>query len=149
MGKQPEIGVRGFTLLELIVTLLVVAIAVGLVAPAIGRSTEAVRTRAQVAGFSATFRHAREQAITTQQQHTVVVNPASRILTVTTGEDDVRWTRALSTRVTIEAATPEALTVRFAPQGTSTGGQFRVSSGTVTYRVTVDAVTGRVRNRRE
>ena len=149
MGKQPEIGVRGFTLLEVIVTLLVVTVAVGLVAPAIGRSTEAVRTRAQVAGFSATFRHAREQAITTQQQHTVVVNPVSRILTVTTGEDDVRWTRALSPRVTIEAATPEALTVRFAPQGTSTGGQFRVSSGTVTYRVTVDAVTGRVRNSRE
>ena len=149
MGKRPEIGVRGFTLLEVIVTLLVVTVAVGLVAPAIGRSTEAVRTRAQVAGFSATFRHAREQAITTQQQHTVVVNPVSRILTVTTGEDDVRWTRALSPRVTIEAATPEALTVRFAPQGTSTGGQFRVSSGTVTYRVTVDAITGRVRNRRE
>lgn len=149
MGQQPEVDARGFTLLELIVTLLVVAIAMGLVAPAIGRSTEAVRTRAEVAGFSATFRHAREQAITTQQQHTVVVNPVSRILTVTTGEDDVRWTRALSPRVTIEAATPEALTVRFAPQGTSTGGQFRVSSGTVTYRVTVDAVTGRVRNSRE
>ena len=149
MGKQPEVGIRGFTLLELIVTLLVVAIAIGLVAPAIGRSMDTVRTRAQVAGFSATFRHAREQAITTQQQHTVVVNPASRILTVTTGEDDVRWTRALSNRLTIEVASPEALTVRFAPQGTSTGGQFRVRSGAVTYRVTVDAVTGRVRNHRE
>jgi hypothetical protein len=61
----------------------------------------------------------------------------------------VRWTRALSTRLTIEAATPESLTVRFAPQGTSTGGQYRVSSDTVAYRVTVDAITGRVRNRRE
>jgi general secretion pathway protein H len=147
MGK-PKVGVRGFTLLELIVTLLVVAIAIGLVAPAIGRSMDTVRTRAQVAGFSATFRHAREQAITTQQPHTVVVNPASRILTVTTDEDDVRWTRALSTQLTIEAA-PESLTVRFAPQGTSTGGQFRVRSGAVAYRVTVDAVTGRVRNYRE
>ena len=28
--------------------------------------------------------------------------------------------------------------MRFAPQGTSTGGQFRVRSGGVTYRVTVD-----------
>jgi general secretion pathway protein H len=149
MGSRSEIGVRGFTLLELVVTLLVVAIAVGLVAPAIGRSTEAVRTRAEVAGFSAMFRHAREQAITTQQPHTVLVNPASRLLTVTTGEEDVRWTRALSTRLTIEAATPEALSVRFAPQGTSTGGEFRLSSGAVTYRVSIDAVTGRVRNRRE
>ena len=149
MGQQSEIDARGFTLLELIVTLLVVAIAVGLAAPTIGRSTEAVRTRAEVAGFSATFRHAREQAITTQQLHTVVVNPASRLVTVMTGEDEVRRTRTLSPRLTIEAATPAALTVRFEPSGTSTGGEFRLVAGAVTYRVTVDAVTGRVRNHRE
>jgi prepilin-type N-terminal cleavage/methylation domain-containing protein len=149
MGKQSEIGARGFTLLELIVTLLIVAIAVGLVAPAIGRSTEAVRTRAEVAGFSATFRHAREQAITTQQPFTVVVNPSSRLQTVTTGEDEVRWTRTFSARLTIEAQTPSALTVRFEPQGNSSGGEFRLSAGTAAYRVTIDAVTGRVKNRRE
>ena len=67
MGNRSEIGARGFTLIELIVTLLVVAVAIGLVAPAIGRSTEGVRARAEVAGFSATLRHAREQAITTRQ----------------------------------------------------------------------------------
>jgi general secretion pathway protein H len=149
MGKQSEIGARGFTLLELIVTLLIVAIAVGLVAPAIGRSTEAVRTRAEVAGFSATFRHAREQAITTQQPFTVVVNPSSRLQTVTTGEDEVRWTRTFSARLTIEAETPSALTVRFEPQGNSSGGEFRLSAGTAAYRVTINAVTGRVKNRRE
>jgi len=149
MGQQSKIGARGFTLLELIVTLLIVAIAVGLVAPAIGRSTEAVRTRAEVAGFSATFRHAREQAITTQQTFTVVVNPSNRLQTVTTGEDEVRWTRTFSARLRIEAETPSALTVRFEPQGNSSGGEFRLSAGAVVYRVTIDAVTGRVKNRRE
>ena len=149
MGQQSEIDSRGFTLLELILTLLVVAVAVGLVAPAIGRSTEAVRARAEVAGFSATFRHAREQAITTRQQYTVVVNPVSRLQTVMTGEDEVQWTHALSARLTIEAATPDGLTVRFEPQGTSSGGEFRISTGAVTYRVSVDPVTGRVRNHRE
>jgi general secretion pathway protein H len=149
MGQQSEVGARGFTLLELIVTLLVVAMAVALVAPAIGRSTEAVRTRAEVSGFSATFRHAREQAITTQQPFTVVVNPSSRLQTVTTGEDEVRWTRTFSVRLKIEAETPSALTVRFEPQGNSSGGEFRLTAGAVAYRVTVDAVTGRVKNRRE
>ena len=149
MGQQSEVGARGFTLLELIVTLLVVAMAVALVAPAIGRSTEAVRTRAEVSGFSATFRHAREQAITTQQPFTVIVNPSSRLQTVTTGEDEVRWTRAFSARLKIEAETPSALTVRFEPQGNSSGGEFRLSAGAVAYRVTIDAVTGRVKNRRE
>ena len=149
MGQQSKIGARGFTLLELIVTLLVVAIAVGLVAPTIGRSTEALRVRAEVAGFSATFRHAREQAITTRQPFTVAVNPTAHLLTVTTGEDEVRWTRALSNNVGIEAQTQRALTVRFEPQGTSSGGEFRLSSGKIGYRVSVDQVTGRVRSQRE
>jgi len=149
MGQQPKVDARGFTLLELIVTLVVVAVAVGLVAPTIGRSTEALRTRAEVAGFSATFRHAREQAITTRQPFTVVVNPTNHLMTVTTGEDEVRWTRALSNRLEIRAETPRALTVRFEPQGTSSGGEFHLISGKISYRVSVDAVTGRVRNQRE
>jgi len=149
MGQQPKVDARGFTLLELIVTLVVLAVAVGLVAPTIGRGTETLRARAEVAGFSATFRHAREQAITTRQPYTVAVNPPNRLLIVTTGEDEVRWTRALSSRVDIRAETPGSLAVRFEPQGTSSGGEYRLSSGKITYRVIVDPVTGRVRNQRE
>jgi general secretion pathway protein H len=149
MGQQPKVDARGFTLLELIVTLVVIAVAAGLVAPAIGRSTESLRVRAEVAGFSATFRHAREQAITTRQTFTVQVNLTNRLLTVTTGEDEVRWTRALSQRVELRADTPGSLAVRFEPQGTSSGGEFHLMSGKIVYRVTVDAVTGRVRNQRE
>jgi hypothetical protein len=78
-----------------------------------------------------------------------LVNPTSHLLTVTTGEDEVRWTRALSKRVEIRADTPSSLAVRFEPQGTSSGGDFHLVSGKVAYRVTVDAVTGRVRNQRE
>ena len=149
MGQQPKVDARGFTLLELIVTLVVLAVAVGLVAPTIGRSTETLRARAEVAGFSATFRHAREQAITTREPYTVAVNPTNRLVIVTTGEDEVRWTRTLSSRVDIRAETPGSLAVRFEPQGTSSGGEYRLSSGKITYRVTVDPVTGRVRNQRE
>ena len=60
-----------------------------------------------------------------------------------------RWTRAFPARLTIQAATPSALTIRFHPQGTSSGSDLRLTSGAVTYHVTVDAVTGRVRNQRE
>jgi len=149
MGQQSKVDARGFTLLELIVTLVVLAVAVGLVAPTIGRSTETLRARDEVAGFSATFRHAREQAITTREPYTVAVNPTNRLVIVTTGEDEVRWTRTLSSRVDIRAETPGSLAVRFEPQGTSSGGEYRLSSDKITYRVTVDPVTGRVRNQRE
>jgi len=78
MGRPSEVA-RGFTLLELIVTLAVLAIAAAVVTPAIGRGTEALQARAEVAGFAATLRHARERAIKVQRTHLVVVDPKGRV----------------------------------------------------------------------
>lgn len=152
MGRGEAISnERGFTLLELIVTLIVVAVAVGLTVPAIGRSTESLRVRAEVAGFSAMLRHARERAIVTRTAQAVVIDPAAHRVSRLAGgpEGEVRETRPLSERLTVEAEPPPALTVRFEPQGGSSGADFRLSSGGIAYRVTVDALTGRVRSVRQ
>ncbi len=152
MGRGEAIArARGFTLLELIVTMAIVAVVVGLTIPTIGRSTEAIRVRAEVAGFSALLRHARERAIVSQKAQAVVVDVAAHRISVRAGgpEGEVRETRALPERLTVEASPPPALTVRFEPQGGSSGGDFRLTSGAVTYRVTVDALTGRVRSSRQ
>lgn len=148
MGQRPEVGARGFTLLELIVVLLLLALAAGLVMPAVGRSLEAVRARGEIAGFSALLRHAREQAITSRRPHAVVVDPNERQVRIL-ADDEVRKTRALPAGWTIEATPPPNLTVRFEPQGNSSGGEFRIVAGPAVYHVTVDAVTGRVRSVRE
>ena len=141
---------RGFTLLELIVALLVIALAVGLAVPTIGRSTETVRVRAEVAGFSAMLRHARERAIVTSTAQAVVIDLNERRISRLAGgpEGEVRETRMLPERLRVEADPPAALTVRFEPQGGSSGADFRLQSGSISYRVTVDALTGRVRSAR-
>jgi general secretion pathway protein H len=149
MGKRAEVGARGFTLLELVVTLFVIALAVALVGPAIGRSTETVRARADVAGFAALFRHAREQAITQRRPLRVVVEPAAHRVTIVAGESDLLRTRVFAERFVIEPAAGNAGAVRFEPEGTSTGGEYRLRSGDTAYRVTVDSVTGRVRSIKE
>ena len=140
----------GFTLLELIVTLAIVALVVGLSVPTIARSTEAVRVRAEVAGFSAILRHARERAIVTRRPQAVVVDVASHRVRVMAGGPDgeLRETRPLAERLHVQAVPPPALTVQFEPQGSSSGGDFRLTSGAISYRVTVDPLTGRVRSTR-
>jgi prepilin-type N-terminal cleavage/methylation domain-containing protein len=143
-----KVNTRGFTLIELVVTLLVLAIAVAVVTPTIGRSTENLRARAQVARLTAMLRHAREQAITTRRAHAVVVDPPAHRLTIVAGED-VTSTRTLPADVNIEAFPPQALTVRFEPYGVSNGGDFRIQSGPIRYRVVVDGLTGRVKVDRE
>ena len=145
MGRRHEVDARGFTFLELIVTLFVLALAVGVVVPVVGRSTETLRGRAEVARFSALLRHARDQAITTRRDHAVVIDSAAHRATIIAGRDEVRETRALPPDLGVEANPPSALTVRFEPNGVSSGAEFRLTTGPVRYRVTVDALTGRVR----
>ena len=148
--RGPGRAAGGFTLLELIVTLAILAVVVALVMPSIGRGTESVRMRAEVAGFSALLRHARERAIVSQKPQAVVVEVNNQRVSVRAGGPDgeVRETRALPDRLRVEATPPPALTVQFDARGGSSGGDFRLSSGTITWRVTVDALTGRVRSSR-
>src|SRR5438093_3555274 len=144
MGRRPEVA-PGFTLLELIVTLAVLGLAVAVVTPAIGRGTDALRTRAEVAGFAATLRHAREQAISTQRPHRVIVDaeahrvsvitPANEAVTDTAAEADVRQSHAFSPRLAVEVL--QAPEVTFDARGGASGGAFKLTSAGVVYRVTV------------
>ena len=146
MGSRRQIDSRGgFTLLELIVVLFVLALGVGLVAPVIGRSVDTFRGRSEVARFSAMLRYARDQAITTRRGHAVVVDLNARKTTIVAAPDEVQRTRALPADLTVEAIPPQTLVVRFEPNGVSSGGDFRLTSAGTRYRVTVDPLTGRVR----
>jgi general secretion pathway protein H len=147
VGRGVEVNQRGFTLLELVVVLLIMGLAAGLAAPAIGRSTDALRVRAEVAGFSAVLRHAREQAISTRRTHRVVVDATEHQVKVLVG-DEVRRTRAIPARWTIDSPGNTGLAVRFEPQGTSSGADYRIVADDVAWRVTVDAFTGRVKSDR-
>ena len=158
MGTGPEItypapprrgGSAGFTLLELIVTLFVLALATGLVMPAIGRGTDGVRARADVSRFAALLRHVREEAITTRRAREVRIDPGTRRVSVKVGSDDPRLALALPERVSIQANPPPALTVRFEPYGGASGGDFLLTSSGIRYHVTIDPITGRVRTERK
>ena len=151
MTRGPGRRAGGFTLLELIVVLAILAVVVALVTPSIGRGTEAVRMRAEVAGFSAMLRHARERAIVSQKPQAVVVDVTNQRISRRSGgvDGETRESRVIPERLTVEATPPPALVVQFDVRGGSSGGDFRLSSGNLTYRVTVDALTGRVRSSRQ
>lgn len=62
--RSPARPADGFTLLEVLVVLAVVAVAVGLALPAIRRGTEGVRLRAEAGRVAAVLREARQRAVT-------------------------------------------------------------------------------------
>jgi general secretion pathway protein H len=150
MGHAAKVA--GFTLLELIVALAVLALAAAVVTPAIGRGTESLKARAEVAGFAATLRHARVRAITSQRPYRVAVDPeAHRVVieAMQTSEDDKEApeTRTLSSRLALEAT--RGTEVTFDARGMASGGHFKVTAGGIVYHVVVDRLTGRVRTTRE
>jgi general secretion pathway protein H len=141
---------RGFTLIEVVVVMFVLALASAVVVPAVGRGTEALQARTEVAGLSAFLRYARQQAITRRESQEVRIDPqAHRAILTAVGSAEVRSSRRLHSALRIDASPPAALTVRFLPQGLSTGGTFRIEApGGRVYLITVEPLTGRVLNRR-
>lgn len=144
LGRAP-----GFTLLELLVVLLVVALVAGVVVPSIGRGADAIRARAEVARFAATLRRAREEAIAARAPRAVVVDPQARRVTILAEPDRVTATWPLPEDLSVRAAPATGLEVRFEPHGVSSGGDFRLTAHGRPFRVTVDPLTGRVRSTRE
>lgn len=138
---------RGFTLVELVLVLALIAVVAGLTLPAIGRGVDALEIRAEAAAFSAFLRYAREQAITRREPQEVSVNPNAHLLTLRTAGAEARASRRLSPRIAISAESPAGLSITFSPRGLSSGGSWRlVGRDGRAYRVQVDPLTGRVTN---
>jgi general secretion pathway protein H len=147
---------RGFTLIEMAVVLLVLALAAAVVTPSIGRGLDAIRLRAEVAGVASFLRAARERAISQHRALEVGIDGDGRALVLKARDQDPSRgaagglvVRRLSPLVRLEADPPQARTVTFFAYGLSSGGRFRLEGpGAAVYVVTVDPLTGRVRTGR-
>jgi general secretion pathway protein H len=147
---------RGFTLIETVVVLLVLALAAGVAAPAIGRGLDAVQLRTEVAGIASFLRAARAQAIAQRRAVEVRIDAAGQTLVRDGGPADARSAAAagapvhhLSPRIHLTAEGPAGRPVTFFAYGLSSGARLLVESqDAVRFVVTVDPLTGRVAARR-
>ncbi len=146
------LAVRGFSLMELVVVLAVLAIAAAVVAPAVGRAADSMRVRAEVGAVAAFLRSAREQAVTRRQALDVIVDNDTHALVMRRAgreeEAAVVASRVVSPLLRI-AADPPPPRATFLPHGMSSGARFAVAaSGSRAYVIAVDALTGRVSTQR-
>ncbi|HKW92354.1 MAG TPA: GspH/FimT family pseudopilin [Methylomirabilota bacterium] len=125
---------RGYTLIEAVVVLFVLALAAAVAGPSIERGLGAVRLRAEVAGVASFLRAARERAISQHTALDVDVDRDGRTLVLKasaaeSGKDGeaVRAVRRLSF-VRVEVDPSRARTVTFYAYGLSSGGHFRLEA---------------------
>lgn len=81
-------GQLGFTLIELVVVLAVVAIATAFVLPSVGRSTQTLQLRTEAKRVAALLREARLQAVSQHRAARVELDRTRNTVSLTVGEAD-------------------------------------------------------------
>jgi general secretion pathway protein H len=139
---------RGFSLIELLVVLLLLGIVYALAGPMLDPGASGVDLKAASRQLAAGLRKARSTAIAEGREAVLTVQVEGRQFSVT-GDPKVY---ALPRKVDVALFTAQSDllandvgSIRFYPDGTSTGGRITVSAGQAKQSVDVDWVTGRVK----
>jgi general secretion pathway protein H len=135
---------RGFTLVEIMVVLVIVALMMALVGSSISRNISGAQMRTAASKVAASIRYTRTQAILTKTEQLFLVDTEK--LTYQAAE---REAEELPEGMTVELNTARSeLTsetaggIRFYPDGGSTGGNVRLEANGRIYRVNVAWLTG-------
>lgn len=138
---------RGFTLLEVILVLAIVALASLLAAAAVGGGTDGMRLRSAAKEVAAQLRYTRAQALATGEAQRFVIDPATHAWSAPKQREG-----ELSSRLAIvftgarEAQpAPGQGAIVFFPDGASTGGRVRLAVDEAAWQVDVEWLTGQVR----
>ena len=140
-------GIRGLTLIELLIVLVLIGLAAAVTIPILGSGVSTTELRSAAREVAAGLRAARGQAIAQRTEAVLQLDVAGRAFWV---PPDAR-VHSLPREIEIKLFTAQhdivnekVGAIRFYPDGGSTGGRVTLASGERKYDVDVDWLTGRV-----
>ncbi len=138
---------RGFTLLEVIAVLLIGAVAYALLLGTPFRGASAADLKSAARTLASGLRHTQSVAISTRRDALLTLDVEAREFVM--GGDTAIRTLPRGIELKLYAAQSQVTSerqgsIRFYPDGSSTGGRITVSAGEAKYLVDVDWLTGRV-----
>jgi general secretion pathway protein H len=143
-GKR---AAAGFTLVELVVVLVLVAAVVAIGASAMSRQLPGQRLRESARELAAQLRYTRAQAIASGKSQLFTLDARTREWRAGDKRDGriARDIRIVATGARNETEREGVAAVRFFPEGAATGGRFVLSHGRAAWQVDVEWLTGEVR----
>ena len=145
---SPSLREAGFTLLELIVVMVIMALAAALALPNGERTRRGLTLQATALVLASSLKNARSEAIQSNRERKLVIDLASRRFWVEGQGPAHALPRELfvSTEVPVsEQAAAGVALVRFRPDGSSSGGKIKFEAPRQTALVSIDWLTGRTR----
>ena len=136
--------VRGFTLVEIMVVMVIIALVLGLVATSMSRSISGAEARAASRKLVASLRYTRARAIIDKQEHVFQVDTENRSYQAP-GRKQINLPEGVDVTITTarsEVTSESVSGIRFFPDGGSTGGHIELLVNGREYRVNVAWLTG-------
>lgn len=138
---------RGFSLVELVAVLMLIAIVAGTAALSISGSLAGAKTRAAVRDLTAALRQTRGLAIVKGEERSLEIDVEARTYQVP-GKNPVQLPEELQMKL-LTAATEQTGDskgmIRFFPDGSSSGGRVTLTRDRHEWRVEIAWLTGEVR----
>jgi general secretion pathway protein H len=137
----------GFTLIELLMTLVIAVSITAISVTAYSRLSSSAALKATSQDILVTLRRARISAITKSEEVAFSVDNIKRIYWVGGGERQ----RLIDPSLDLEILSAKGLSanknisqIRFAPDGSSSGGEIKISNGKKVYSIVVEWLSGKV-----
>jgi general secretion pathway protein H len=139
-------GSFGFTLLELLVVLVLIATATALTATVISAGLPGQQLRGAAREMAAQLRYTRAQAIVTGQSQVFSVNANSRDWTAPNHRHGTLPSaiNIVATSARIEQPERDVAAFRFFPDGSATGGRLTLQHDSAAWQLDIDWLTGQV-----
>ncbi len=137
--KQKGAGLRGFSLLELLVVMIIMGILAGVAGPSVGRFMDSLAFKRQSGRIMAAVRYARLKAVTNGRAVIMTLNPGSNNLRLDEGAVQEERDLKLAADDTI-SLNPEI--IKFSPDGHATPAVISFSRDDRSEKIIIDSLSG-------
>ncbi len=131
--------IRGFSLLELLVVMIIMGILAGVAGPSVGRFMNSLAFRKQSGRIMAAVRYARLKAVTNGRPVIMTLDPDNNNLRLDEGAIQEERDLRLAADETI-SLNPE--TIKFSPDGHATPAVISFSRGERSGKIIIDSLSG-------